>query len=168
MPGGCIFVAGIFQKRKRNRAARPAVPPFARKKAIRQEDLMEPVALLFSVVAIPGVALFSFLAVAVWAGSRRKEREAYYRSEVLKKIAEAQGSGSATALELMREDQRAADHRRREGTLLGGLVLTGVGLALMVFLKALISDAPVYLCGLMPLFIGFALLGYSYFLAPKV
>jgi len=122
---------------------------------------------LFLFLTIASVALFSFIAVASWAGSRQAERQAFHKSEVLKKIAESQGGGAAAALEIMREENRAAGERVRQGTMLGGLVLIGVGLALMIFLRALVTDAPVFLCGLIPLFIGFALAGYSHFLAPK-
>jgi hypothetical protein len=38
----------------------------------------------------------------------------------------------------------------------------------MIFLRALITDAPVYLCGLIPGLIGVALLTYALVLAPKV
>jgi hypothetical protein len=40
---------------------------------------------------------------------------------------------------------------------------------MMIFMKAVDREdpGPGYLVGLIPLFIGFALLGYAYFLAPK-
>jgi hypothetical protein len=44
--------------------------------------------------------------VATWASERRKEREAYYRSETIKKVAELQGTGSQSALEVLREEER--------------------------------------------------------------
>jgi hypothetical protein len=37
----------------------------------------------------------------------------------------------------------------------------------MIFLHALVTDAPVYLCGLIPGLIGVALLVYALILAPK-
>ena len=40
---------------------------------------------------VGSIALFSFLAVTTWSEARRKEREAYYTSETLKKIAESSG-----------------------------------------------------------------------------
>lgn len=128
---------------------------------------MNEVTALFLFLAVGSVALFSFIAVASWAGSRQAERQAFYKSEVLKKIAESQGAGAAAALEIMREEKRAWAERLRAGTMLAGLIVIGVGLALLVFLRALVTDAPVYLCGLIPLFIGFALSGYSHFLAPR-
>jgi hypothetical protein len=49
-----------------------------------------PFALFLCISVVAGCSVGS---VSVWATERRREREAYYRSEVLKKIAEAQSSG---------------------------------------------------------------------------
>jgi hypothetical protein len=120
---------------------------------------------VFLFLSVGAVALFSFIAVASWADARRKEREAYYKSETLKKIAESQGAGAV--VDLLREEHKQATIRRREGLKLGGLVNIAVGVGLMLFLGGLISDERVYLVGLIPLLIGAALLGYVVFLAPK-
>jgi ferric-dicitrate binding protein FerR (iron transport regulator) len=116
---------------------------------------------------VGAIAVFSWLAVASWSDARRREREAYYKSEVLKKIAESPGAGAASALEIMREEERRAERRRQGGLRLGGLITLAVGTGMMVFLRALELDRPVYLVGLIPLLIGVALLAYSYVLAPK-
>jgi len=118
----------------------------------------------FVLIGFGAVALFSFLAVATWADNRRREREAYYRSELLKKLSEMQGDA---ALPLLREQERNATRRHREGIRLGGLVTAAVGIGLMIFLRAIPTDGPVYLVGLIPLLIGVALLVHSYILAPK-
>jgi hypothetical protein len=68
----------------------------------------------------------------------------------------------------MRENDRLKRIKAREGMKIWGLVNIGVGLALIIFLRALISNEPVYLCGLIPGFVGIALLIYSLFLAPPV
>lgn len=122
---------------------------------------------LFMFLSVGSIALFSFVAVASWSDARRREREAYYRSETLKKIAETQGSGAGSALELLREEEKNAVRRRREGQKLGGLITSGVGIGLMVFLRAIEPHEPIYLVALIPLLVGVALLFYSYFLAPK-
>ncbi len=121
----------------------------------------------FIFLSIGAVALFSFVAVAAWSDNRRKEREAYYRSETLKKIAETQGAGGASALELMKEEERKERRRRLEGVKLGGLITSAVGIGIMIFLRAIEHDEPAYLCGVIPLLIGVALLMYSFVLAPK-
>ena len=113
------------------------------------------------------IAVFSWLAVTSWSDARRREREAYYKSEVLKKIAETQGTGASSALEMMREDERKAARRRQESHRLGGLITLGVGIGMAVFLRALVHNEPAYLVGLIPGLVGVALLVYSYILAPK-
>jgi hypothetical protein len=121
-------------------------------------------------VAIPVVgciALFSFLTVASWSDARRRERETYYKSETLKKIAESSGEGAKAAIELMREQEKNTVNRRLEGMKLGGLITAVVGIGVMVLLRGLVHNAPVYLAGLIPLLVGLAVLTYSLLLAPK-
>ncbi|MGD0214731.1 MAG: hypothetical protein ABSB87_16010 [Terriglobales bacterium] len=123
---------------------------------------------VFLVPIVGSIALFSFLAVASWSEARRKEREAYYKSETLKKIAESSGEGAKSALELIREQEKNSVRRRLEGMKIGGLVTAAVGIGLMIFLRGMEHEEPVYLVGLMPLLIGVALLLYPLMLAPKV
>jgi ferric-dicitrate binding protein FerR (iron transport regulator) len=124
--------------------------------------------MVFVFLSVLMVSVFSFTAVAAWADSLRREREAYYKSETIKKIAEAQGAGADAALALLREQDRIETLRRHEGLRLGGLITVAIGIALGVFLKGVANDPePVWLVGLIPLAIGLALLGYSYFLAEK-
>jgi hypothetical protein len=123
-------------------------------------------AMLVPIVAC--IAVFSFLAVATWADARRKEREAYYKSETLKKIAESSGEGAKGAIELMRQQQSSSAKRRLEGMKLGGLIAAAVGIGVMALLHGLVNDVPVYLAGLIPLLIGVALLTYTFLLAPRV
>lgn len=122
---------------------------------------------LFLFLAVGAVSLFSFLAVLIWVASRQKEREAFYRSETIKKLAEKEGSSANSALEFIREQERNADRRRREGIKIGGLVNVAAGIGLMVFLIGLAGNKPAYFVGFIPLFVGLALLTYAYVLAPK-
>ena len=121
---------------------------------------------LFIFLAIGAVALFTFLSVATWTGTRQAEREAYYKAEMMKKIAETGGQGNP-ALEYLREQERIKAAKRLGGLKLGGLINAGIGVGLMIFLKALIPGTPIYLCGTIELFIGFALLAYAFWLAPE-
>jgi hypothetical protein len=123
---------------------------------------------VFLVPIIGSIALFSFLGVASWSEARRKEREAYYKSETMKKIAESSGEGAKSALELIREQEKNLAKRRNEGLKIGGLVTAAVGIGVMVFLHGIDHDEPVYLAGVIPLLIGVALLIYPLMLAPKV
>ena len=127
-----------------------------------------PVALMvLGLGTVGSIATFGFLAVASWANARRREREAFYRTEVLKKLAEAGQDGSTAALEMFREQQRAADRNRLEFQRLGGLVLAATGLGLMPLLKGLASHQAAWTVGLIPTFVGVVLLIYSYVLAPR-
>ena len=121
----------------------------------------------FLIPIVGSIALFSFLGVASWSDARRKEREAYYKNETLKKIAESSGEGARSALELLREQEKNAVKRRLEGMKLGGLITAAVGIGLMVFLHGVEHEEPAYLVGLIPLLIGLALLIYPFLLAPK-
>jgi hypothetical protein len=121
----------------------------------------------FLIPIVGSIALFSFLGVASWSDARRKEREAYYTSETLKKIAESSGESAKSALELLREQERNAVKRRLEGMKLGGLITAAVGIGVIILLRGLEHEEPVYLVGVIPLLIGLALLAYAFVLAPK-
>jgi hypothetical protein len=131
---------------------------------------------LFLFLSVLMVSIFSFVSIAVWTEARRKEREAYYKSESLRRIAEMPGEGAKYVIEIMREEERIrqGNERTREiekiqGMKIGGVVTTAVGLGLMVFLYFLVdkSGTPVYLVGLIPAFIGLALLVSVNFLTPR-
>ena len=124
---------------------------------------------IFLFLSVASVALFSFVAVAVWSSERRREREAYYRSEIVKKIAESQGAVSSFAIEFLREEEKNATRRRQEGLKLGGMITAAVGIGMMVFIKAVDrrDPDPAYLVGLIPLLIGVTLLTYTYLFAPR-
>ena len=124
--------------------------------------MWSPDVMVFVFLAVGAVALFSFLAINSWSDARRKERESYYKNDMLKKLADAQGPGANSALEIMREEARLSTIRMRQGLQIGGLVTGAVGLALLIFLRGLVREEPVFLCGLIPLFIGLALYGGSY------
>jgi len=127
-----------------------------------------PVAITAMALGMVGaVATFGFFAVASWAHARRREREAFYRSEVLKKLAEAGPDGSSAALEMFREQQRAAVRGRLESQRLGGLILAAVGVGLMPLLKGVAHHESAWLSGLIPALVGAVLLVYSYGLSPR-
>jgi Flp pilus assembly protein TadB len=121
---------------------------------------------LFLFLSVAVAALFSFIAVTVWASERRKEREAFYHSEVLKKIAETPGSGPA-AQDYLRERQRIADRNLRGGLRLGGMIVMSAGIGLMAFFSALSAGGPPAQVGLIPLLVGLAIFVYGQFMAPR-
>ncbi|MCZ6695503.1 MAG: hypothetical protein O7A63_03085 [Acidobacteria bacterium] len=117
---------------------------------------------------VGAIALFTFLAIAAWSEERRKEREAFYRSEVLKKLAERPDSEHGPILAVIREEERNRLIRSREGKKLGGMITAAVGLGSMIVLKMLVGDhGPIWTAGLIPFLIGVAILVYVIFMAPK-
>lgn len=128
---------------------------------------MNPGVAVFLFLAIASIALFSFLAVATWTGTRSNEREIYYKNETIKKIVDSPGPGADAALAYLREQHRQTEINKREGLRLGGLITAAVGLGVMIFLRAMVHAAPVYLAGIIPLLIGIALFGYAYTIATQ-
>ena len=122
--------------------------------------------LIFLIPIVGGVALFAFLSVAAWADARRKEREAFYRSEILKKLADSTGEAGQQILALIHEQDRNAERKSREGMKLGGLITAVVGAGLIVMFR-LLTDGMEWAVGLIPLLVGAALLLYAYVLAPR-
>ena len=117
---------------------------------------------VFGFLAIGAIALFTMISISVWTDARRKEREAYYKADMLKKVAEAQGPAAASALELLREENRLATIQRKQGLKTSGLIVGATGLGMMPFLFALIHGAPIYLCGFLVFMVGAAMFGGSY------
>jgi hypothetical protein len=122
---------------------------------------------LFLFLSIGAICVFTFVSIAVASESKRKEREAYYKSESFRRIAEMPATSSAGVLEVMREEQRMKLRNRNEGMKIGGLINIAVGLGLVIFLYSLGGKDSPYLCGLIPAFIGIAMLVYVLLLAPK-
>lgn len=123
---------------------------------------------LWMFLSIGAVALFVvFIPLTTWIESQRKEREAFYKAETMRRVAESTSDGAKAAVEMMREQARLQETRKREGMKIGGLVNLAVGVGVMIFLHALVKGEPVYLCGLIPGLIGAALLTYALLLAPK-
>ena len=119
-------------------------------------------------LSIAAVSVCSFTAVVIWVKERRREREAYYTSETVKKIAELQGPNVNAAVEFFRDAERNMVLRRLEGLKVGGLLAIAVGLGMGIVLRAVDrNDAdPDFLIGVIPMLVGAALLIYAYILAP--
>ena len=112
---------------------------------------------------------FSFLTVFVWAHQRRREREAYYRCETLRRFSEAGNAAPALLVQALEEDERCSARRRLEACKLAGVVTLAVGIAMMMFIKAVDARSvePSYLVGLIPVSVGVSLLLYGYVMAPR-
>jgi hypothetical protein len=128
-------------------------------------------------LSVGAVSLFVvFIPLITWMENRRKEREAFYKADTLRRIAEASTESAKTAVALLREEERIKARKVREGMKIGGVINIGVGIGLMIFLRALLgphgadggTTGPVFLCGLIPGLIGVAMLVYVYVLAAPV
>lgn len=119
-------------------------------------------------LSIAAVSVCSFTAVVIWVKERRREREAYYTSETVKKIAELQGPNVNAAVEFFRDAERNVVLRRLEGLKVGGLLAIAVGLGMGIVLRAVGRNDPDpdFLIGVIPMLVGAALLIYAYILAP--
>ena len=125
---------------------------------------------VFLFLSASAVSLFSFLSVASWADARRRERESYYRYEMVKRVAESQGSSmdaalqlmAAQDLELLREKGRIDMSRRQSALRVNGLVFGALGLAPLAALPWLSYNATALVFGLLMAFVGVALFAGSY------
>lgn len=126
---------------------------------------------LWMFLSVGAVSLFViFIPLVSWIDSRRKEREAFYKADTMRRLAEGSGEGAKAALQLMREEDRMKRIKTLEGIKIGGLVNLAAGVGITIFLRAMIgggSGSP-YLVGLIPGMVGVALLVYAMFLAEPV
>jgi hypothetical protein len=123
---------------------------------------------LWLFLSVGAVSLFCvFIPLVTWIDNRRKEREAFYKADTMRRLAESSGEGAKAAIQLMREEERIKRIKTLEGVKIGGLINLGVGVGLTIFLRTMLGGGPgsPYLCGLIPGFIGIAMLTYSIFLA---
>ena len=125
---------------------------------------------VFAFLAVGAIALFGvFLPVSAWSDSRRREREAYYKSEMIRRVAESNAAGAMGAIELLREDERLRQIKKREGMKIGGLINIGVGIGVGCLLWSIGGrEGSPYLVGLIPGLVGVALLVYVFFMAAPI
>jgi len=120
---------------------------------------------MFLFLSVLMVSVFSFVSIAVWTEARRKEREAYYKAESVRRLAEAPADAGKYMIEIMREDERiriaaarAQAIKQREGLKIGGLVNIAVGVGLYLLMRNVGGPTMV---GAIPGLIGVALLAYG-------
>ena len=133
--------------------------------------------LQYMIPIVGSVAVFGYAAVEVWVKSRRKEREAFYRSETLRRFSESnQPDMLARFLAEEKAARREMRVQQRESLRLGGLVTMMAGIGFGVMLAGIAPRQSFYLYdlipfnifGLVPFLVGLAILIYVYLLAPKL
>jgi peptidoglycan/LPS O-acetylase OafA/YrhL len=118
-------------------------------------------------LSVGAVALFAvFIPLVTYIDSRRKEREAFYKAETFRRLAESSGEGARAALEFLQEENRMRVVKAREGMKIAGLICVGVGAAMVILLRS--QHDPAFLVGLIPAAVGLALLSYVFFLSTPV
>jgi hypothetical protein len=126
---------------------------------------------MWAFLSIGAVSLFVvFIPLTSWIDARRKEREAFYRADTIRRLAESSGEGARAAIELLREEDRLKRLKTLEGLKIGGVITMAVGVALTIFLGFQRSGGlgDRYLVGLIPGLVGLAMLVYVFFLAAPV
>src|ERR1035437_2170334 len=92
-------------------------------------------------VCVPIVAIisvFTMIIFAIWFGTRKREREAFYKAETMRRITESSREGAKAAIDLLREEEHLKRIKAREGMKIGGLICLAVGVALIIFLRMLV------------------------------
>lgn len=132
-------------------------------------EFVRPEIMVFVFLIVASTAFFSYLSIMAFVNGRRKERDAYYRNETVRRLTESQGAGAAAAIEVLREEDRLQIRRRVESIKLSGLVTVAIGFGLMVFFFFVDHDTREIgvSLGSVPLLVGASLLLYAYALAPK-
>ena len=132
-------------------------------------EFVRPEIMVFVFLIVASIAFFSYLSIMSFVNGRRKERDAYYRNETVRRLTESQGAGAAATIDVLREEDRLQIRRRVESIKLSGLVTVAIGLGLMVFFFFVDHDTREIgvSLGSVPLLVGASLLLYVYALAPK-
>src|SRR5579863_8163624 len=98
---------------------------------------------LWMFLSIGTVSLFVvFIPLVSWIESRRKEREAFYKADTMRRLVESSGEGAKVAIQLMREEERLKRIKAREGLKAGGVINICVGAALVIFMRFLLGSGP--------------------------
>ncbi|MGB8259422.1 MAG: hypothetical protein WCE75_03690 [Terracidiphilus sp.] len=124
---------------------------------------------LWIFLSIGAVSLFVvFIPLVSWIDSRRREREAFYKAETVRRLAESSGEGAKAAMDLMREENRLQRIKTLEGMKVGGLITLAVGISLSLLIGLGNGDREGWFVGMIPGLIGVAMLVYVYFLAGPI
>jgi len=104
-----------------------------------------------------------FVAVLRWIDRGSNEREAFYQYEFRKKVLDHGLEDTSRLLEVLREEERILQRRRRERLKVTGIAAVAGGLAILL---APLLDVDWTAPGLIAVFAGVAILVYAWVLAP--
>lgn len=114
--------------------------------------------LLLGIVAVIGT--FAFVSVVVFSENRRKEREAFYRTEVHKKLVEQEGGKTDQLRALLHVEEVTRARQIREALRIAGLATGAAGIG-MVILGAGGGEWALWKIGYVPAAVGLAMLVYG-------
>ena len=119
-------------------------------------------AAMFLFLAAAVVAVFAFSSIVAWISTPARERQARDRLALLKTLAEHPGDHAKQVLDFLREEDKIRTRKKeredQRGWIVGGLIVTAVGIGLGVMLGVL-GDRGDWSVALIPLLIGCVLLG---------
>ena len=123
---------------------------------------------LWAFLSVGAIALFAiFLPITTWMESRRKEREAFYKAETFRRLAEAPGDSAKASIEYLKGQSRQIQIKTIEGLKIGGLIMVGIGIGTVILIWVMVGPREAA-SGLIPTLIGVAMLVYVYALAAPV
>jgi hypothetical protein len=108
---------------------------------------------------VGAIALFGFLSIASWVDAQRREREAFFRHELLKKVAES--PNGQQVVDLLRQEDADRMERKRQRIQLAGWVTLGVGLGVGLLVSQLARVPGVWAVGAIPALVGAALIVHA-------
>ena len=110
---------------------------------------------MYGFLAVAAIAIFTFVSVAGWATARKRERDAFYKSQLMQKILDKEGH--AAVLAYLEAEGRLRKRREAEAMKSSGIVTAAAGAGIMLFFGSL-KDAPgVWALGAIPFLVGVAL-----------
>jgi len=125
--------------------------------------------MVFLFLAAASVALFAFLSIAAFAGTRAQERKERDRFALLKSLAEQPTESAQKVIDLLREQEEQArvkkEREEQRGFLIGGLILVAAGVGVLIMFLALAKDG-LWTVGLIPVLVGVVLTSIGVFSRP--
>ncbi len=121
-------------------------------------------------LSIGAVCLFVvFIPLTSFIDARRREREAFYKAETFRRLAESSSEGAKTAIDFLRTEDRLKRNKTREGLKIAGLINIAVGIGICILLYAMSGGKDgFYLVGTIPGLLGVSMLVYVFLLSAPV
>ncbi len=117
-------------------------------------------------LAAATVATLTFVTIVVWAESRRKERQEFYKFEFRKRLVETGKMDAAAFTSLVQYEHELGLQQVRQKLTVAALVFVGTGVGTCIGLQFI--SGSVWMVGFIPLSIGLCMLAYGVLFADKL